>query len=169
MPVMGIKNNNTNCYWKFNQHPLTKWSSFHLASFYAAHAHSHLQLQQNACKADWIQSCIFCLYTPRDMLIFTLNIFALQKKPKKCSHQHNWEDCAATAFEWPKWVKTYSLISETSQQILLKTYPLRMLCNQHLHIRSSSRGLLFHRFSTVTFQACYQDNERWINTSPLDL
>lgn len=69
IPVIGIENKNTNCEQKFNQHPLTKWSSFLLASFYAAHAHSHLQLQQNACKADWIQSRIFSLYTPRDMLM----------------------------------------------------------------------------------------------------
>ncbi len=34
----------------------------------------------------------------------------------------------------------------------------------HWEYTRSSRGLLFHRSSTVTFQACYQDNERWINT-----
>lgn len=70
---------------------------------------------------------------------------------------------------------TQSKTLETLQQTPLQTYPLWMLYIQHINIFSitqnplrtdtrSSRGLLFHRSSTVTFQACYQDNERWINT-----
>ena len=106
------------------------------------------------------------------LMQYSIRTFCIVKETKwVCNRQDN-KDAGAYSTYMSCHLKCFFFDStETNEP---KTYPLLMLYKQpHGHfcwkIKSTeckrcTRSLLFHRPSTVTFQACSQDNERRINT-----